>query len=95
MEAAAEKDSMGTQAMGSSQWHPGLQPVGSCFIGGAGDHTAAVGVSTDHHRLASKGRVKHLLHRDKESVEVDMKDAASHFPSSIKFFIENICSNIL
>jgi hypothetical protein len=24
-----------------------------------------------------------------------MKDAASHFPSSIKFSMENICSNIL
>ena len=95
MEVSTEKDSMGTQAMGSGQRHSGLQPIGSCFIGSAGDHPAAVGVSADHHRLAPQGRVEHLLHRDKESIEVDMQYAASHFSFSIKFSLENICSNIL
>jgi hypothetical protein len=91
MEAAAEKYGVRTQAMSLTQRHPGLQPVRPCFIGGAGDHTAAPGVATDHHRLAPQGRVEHLLHRDKESVEVNMQYATSH---SI-FFCKNICSNLL
>jgi hypothetical protein len=91
MEIAAEEDSLRTQAMCLAQRHAGPQTVDSRLIGSAGDHPTSSRVATHDHRLAPQVRVIYLLHRDKEGIEVNMENTASHFTP----FIKNMCSILI
>jgi len=50
----------------------------SRFIGSGGNYAAALGVSADDYRLPLQLRVKHLLHRNEEGIQIDMEDTSSH-----------------
>jgi hypothetical protein len=50
----------------------------SRFIGSRGHYAAALRVSADDYRLSLQLRVKHLLHRNEEGIQINMEDTASH-----------------
>jgi hypothetical protein len=50
----------------------------SRFIGSRGNYTAALRVSAHDYRLPLQFRVKCLLHRNEEGIQIDMEDTASH-----------------
>jgi len=50
----------------------------SRFMGSGGNYAAALGVSADDCRLPLQLRVKHLLHRNEEGIQINMEDTASH-----------------
>jgi hypothetical protein len=50
-----------------------MYTVGTCFIRGAGNHAATVGVAAHDHRLATQLWVTHPLSRDEEGIQFDMQ----------------------
>ena len=50
----------------------------SRFIGSRGNYAAALRVSTHDYRLSLQLRVKRLLHRNEEGIQINMEDTASH-----------------
>jgi len=50
----------------------------SRFIGSRGNYAAALGVSADDYRLSLQLRVKRLLHRNEEGIQINMEDTPSH-----------------
>ena len=48
------------------------------FIGGRSHYAAVLRVSAHYYRLSLQLRVKHLLHRDEEGIQVNMEYTASH-----------------
>ena len=50
----------------------------SRFIGGGGNYAAALRVSADDYRLSLQLWVKHLLHRNEEGIQINVKNTASH-----------------
>jgi hypothetical protein len=57
---------------------PGVDAERSCFIGSRGDYAAALRVSAHDYRLSLQLRVKHLLHRNEEGIQINMGDTARH-----------------
>jgi hypothetical protein len=55
-----------------------MDPERSCFIGSGGHHAAALRVSAHDYRLPLQLRVKRLLHRNEEGIQINMEDTASH-----------------
>jgi len=47
-------------------------------MGSRGNYAAALRVSADDYRLSLQLRVKHLLHRNEEGIQINMEDTASH-----------------
>jgi len=50
----------------------------SRFIRGRSNYAAALRVSADDYRLSLQIRVKHLLHRNEEGIQINMENTASH-----------------
>jgi len=50
----------------------------SSFIGSGGNYAAALRVSTDDYRLSLQLWVKHLLHRNEEGIQINVKNTAGH-----------------
>jgi len=48
------------------------------FIGSRGNYAAALRVSADDYRLSLQLRVKRLLHRNEEGIQINIEDTASH-----------------
>jgi len=48
------------------------------FVGSRGHYAAALGVSAYDYRLSLQLRVKHLLHRNEEGIQINMENTASH-----------------
>jgi hypothetical protein len=45
-----------------------METVLAGFVGGGGNHPAAVGFAADYHRFALKLRLQYLLYRDEEGI---------------------------
>jgi hypothetical protein len=50
----------------------------SRFVGSRGNYAAALGVSAHDYRLSLQIRVKHLLHRNEEGIQINMENTPSH-----------------
>ena len=48
------------------------------FIGSRGNYAAALRVSAHDYRLSLQLRVKHLLHRNEEGIQINMENTASY-----------------
>ena len=72
-----EENSMRAKASRGAQGHGGLNAIFASFVTGGGDHTALVGQTADHHRLAAKFRTLEQLYGHKEGVHIDMHDASA------------------
>jgi len=55
-----------------------MDAEGARFIGSRGNYAAALRVSADDYRLSLQFRVKHLLHRNEEGIQINMEYTASH-----------------
>jgi hypothetical protein len=50
----------------------------SRFVGSRGNYTAALRVSAHDYRLSLQLRVKRLLHRNEEGIQINMENTPSH-----------------
>ncbi len=65
------------------QRHRGMHAEDARLVRGGRHDTPSSGVATDDNRLADERRIQRLLHRDKEGIEVYVKDVPRHRGSEI------------
>ena len=65
--------------MSLSQRHAGMNPISPGLIGGRCNHSATVGLTTNHHQPALEPGIYDPLHGDKKGIKINVKD----FPSCI------------
>ena len=75
-EVWAHPDGPGTQPQGRPHRHGRAYPKGTGLVGGRGDHTAALGIATDHDGPPPEPRIIPLLDGGVERVHVDVDDLA-------------------